>query len=143
MFCVGMLIFLCSRRHSSRQFLKGSRCPASHQLNFLTIFPQLEVLMYALIAHYAQKISRDVEEVQGCTCILCTVSHIGQENSKLKSSEIMLTCIFYLLLSWTFMTLNTLRKLNFSYTFFSSKMYLNLGKTTKIENFCRNRKVII
>lgn len=120
MFCVGMLIFLCSRRHSSRQFLKGSRCPASHQLNFLTIFPQ--------------KISRDVEEVQGCTCILCTVSHIGQGNSNLKSSEVMLTCIFYLLLSWTFITLNTLylvRKLTSVILFFSSKMYLNMGKTTK------------
>lgn len=35
------------------------------------------------------------------------------------------------------------QKTDFSYTFFSSKMYLNLGKTTKIENFCRNRKVII
>lgn len=109
--------------------VEGSRCPASHQLNFLTIFPQLKVLMYALIAHYPQKISRDVEEVQGCTCILCTVSHIGQGNSKLKSSEIMLTCIFYLLLSWTFITLNTLypvRKLT----------------SVILENFCRNRKVI-
>lgn len=124
MFCVGMLIFLCSRRHSSRQFLKCSRCPASHQLNFLTIFPQFEVFMYALIAHYPQKISRDVEEVQGCTCILCTVSHIGQGNSKLKSSEIMLTCIFYLLLSWTFITLNTLypvRKLTSVILFFRPK----------------------
>lgn len=123
MFCVGMLIFLCSRRHSSRQFLKGSRCPASHLLNFLTIYPQLEVLMYALIAHYPQKISRDVEEVQGCTCILCTVSHIGQGNSKLKSNEVMLTYIFYLLLSWTFITctLNTLypvRKLQLYFIFF-------------------------
>lgn len=126
--------------------VEGSRCPASHQLNFLTIFPQLKVLMYALIAHYPQKISRDVEEVQGGPSSLCTVFHIRQGNSKTKSSGIMLTCILYLLLALMFNTLIILYPVNeltsVMFYFFLPVCIQIWVKLLKFEIFCRNRKVL-
>lgn len=93
-----------------------------------------------------RKISRDVEEVQGCPSSLCTVSHIRQENSKTKSSEIMLTCIMYLLLALMFNTLIILYPVN-ELTSVMFYFFLTLNpqiwvKLPKFEIFYRNRKVL-
>lgn len=76
--------------------------------------------------------SRDVEEVQGGPSSLCTVSHIRQGNSKTKSSEIMLTCIMYLLLALMFNTLIILYPVNeltsvMFYFFLNLTLTLNYG----------------
>lgn len=99
----GCWLFLCSRWHSPRQSL----CKAPDVLpvtNWISLLFFHSWTCWCMRSLYitCRKISRDVEKVQGCPSSLCTVSHIGQGNSKTKSSEIMLTCILYLLLAWTF-----------------------------------------
>lgn len=50
---------------------------------------------------------------------------------------------FLFVIVMDFYDIKYFKKIDFSYIFFLFKMYLNLGKIIKIENFCWNRKVII
>lgn len=129
----GCWLFLCSRWHSPRKSLCKAPdvLPVSNWISLLFFHSWACWCMRSLHITF-RKISRDVEEVQGGPSSLCTVSHIRQGNSKTKSSEIMLTCIMYLLLALMFNTLIILYPVNeltsvMFYFFLNLTLTLNYG----------------